>query len=89
MAETSSIEWTDATWNPVTGCSVVSPGCTNCYAMRLAGTRLQHHPSRAGLTTPSKAAIKRVRERVATEIRALRGSAARAVIARLNPIIPG
>jgi protein gp37 len=55
MAETSSIEWTDATWNPVTGCSVVSPGCTNCYAMRLAGTRLQHHPSRAGLTTMSKA----------------------------------
>lgn len=29
MAEKSSIEWTDATWNPVTGCSVVSPGCTN------------------------------------------------------------
>lgn len=55
MAEHSSIEWTDATWNPVTGCSVVSPGCTNCYAMRLAGGRLQHHPSRAGLTTPSKA----------------------------------
>ena len=55
MAETSSIEWTDATWNPVTGCSVVSPGCTNCYAMKLAGTRLQHHASRAGLTRPTKA----------------------------------
>lgn len=55
MAETSSIEWTDATWNPITGCSVVSPGCTNCYAMRLAGTRLKHHPSRAGLTVESKA----------------------------------
>lgn len=55
MAEHSSIEWTDATWNPVTGCSVVSPGCTNCYAMKLAGTRLQHHPSREGLTSPSKA----------------------------------
>jgi protein gp37 len=50
MAETSAIEWTDATWNIVTGCSVVSPACTNCYAMRLAGTRLKHHPSRAGLT---------------------------------------
>jgi protein gp37 len=35
MAETS-IEWTDATWNPVAGCSVLSPGCTNCYAMRMA-----------------------------------------------------
>jgi protein gp37 len=55
MADNTHIEWTDATWNPITGCSVVSPGCTNCYAMRLAGTRLQHHPSRAGLTTPSKA----------------------------------
>ncbi|HZS84191.1 MAG TPA: phage Gp37/Gp68 family protein [Stellaceae bacterium] len=55
MAETSLIEWTDATWNPVTGCSVVSPGCTNCYAMRLAGGRLARHPSRAGLTDASKA----------------------------------
>jgi protein gp37 len=35
VAETS-IEWTDATWNPVAGCSVLSPGCTNCYAMRMA-----------------------------------------------------
>lgn len=55
MAENSKIEWTDYTWNPITGCSVVSPGCTNCYAMRLAGTRLKHHPSRKGLTQPSKA----------------------------------
>ncbi|GAA5542460.1 phage Gp37/Gp68 family protein [Brucella sp. NBRC 113783] len=54
MADKTHIEWTDATWNPITGCSVVSPGCTNCYAMKLAGTRLQHHPSRAGLTNPSK-----------------------------------
>ena len=35
MAETS-IEWTDASWNPVAGCTVISPGCTNCYAMRMA-----------------------------------------------------
>ncbi|MGK9236396.1 DUF5131 family protein [Inquilinus limosus] len=35
MAE-SSIEWTDSTWNPVAGCSIVSAGCTNCYAMRMA-----------------------------------------------------
>lgn len=55
MADNSGIEWTDATWNPVTGCSVVSPGCTNCYAMGLAGTRLRNHPSRAGLTVDSKA----------------------------------
>lgn len=35
MAATE-IEWTDATWNPVAGCTVLSPGCTNCYAMRMA-----------------------------------------------------
>jgi protein gp37 len=32
----SSIEWTNATWNPMAGCTLVSPGCTNCYAMRMA-----------------------------------------------------
>lgn len=32
----SKIEWTGETWNPIVGCSVVSPGCTNCYAMRMA-----------------------------------------------------
>jgi protein gp37 len=35
MAETS-IEWTDATWNPVAGCSIVTAGCSNCYAMQMA-----------------------------------------------------
>lgn len=55
MADGSAIEWTDATWNPVTGCSVISPGCTNCYAMRLAGGRLKNHHSRRGLTRDSKA----------------------------------
>jgi protein gp37 len=45
MAGLSDIEWTDATWNPVSGCDIVSPGCTHCYAMRMAA-RLQamgHH----------------------------------------------
>ncbi len=36
MAGDSKIEWTDATWNPIVGCSIVSPGCTNCYAMKMA-----------------------------------------------------
>jgi protein gp37 len=36
----SSIEWTDATWNPLTGCTKISPGCKNCYAERMA-LRLQ------------------------------------------------
>lgn len=40
MATNSSIEWTEATWNPVTGCTKVSPGCKHCYAERLA-KRLQ------------------------------------------------
>jgi protein gp37 len=36
MATRSAIEWTEMTWNPVTGCSKISPGCTNCYAERMA-----------------------------------------------------
>jgi protein gp37 len=50
MADGTHIEWTDATWNVINGCTVLSPGCTNCYAMRLAGTRLRNSPSREGLT---------------------------------------
>ncbi len=40
MADHTAIEWTDATWNPVTGCSKISPGCKHCYAERLT-KRLQ------------------------------------------------
>jgi len=40
MGDKSAIEWTDATWNPVTGCTKISPGCKHCYAERLA-VRLQ------------------------------------------------
>jgi protein gp37 len=36
LAQKSDIEWTDATWNPVTGCTKVGPGCDNCYAERFA-----------------------------------------------------
>lgn len=36
MAEKSTIEWTDATWNPVRGCTKISPGCKHCYAQRFA-----------------------------------------------------
>jgi protein gp37 len=55
MADTS-IEWTDATWNPVAGCTVISPGCTNCYAMRMAA-RLDamRLPKYRGLTRKSGA----------------------------------
>src|ERR1041384_8817821 len=40
MAQGSAIEWTDSTWNPVTGCTKVSAGCKHCYAERMA-ERLQ------------------------------------------------
>lgn len=36
MSSTSQIEWTEATWNPVTGCTKISPGCKHCYAERMA-----------------------------------------------------
>lgn len=54
MAGLTDIEWADATWNPVTGCSMVSPGCTNCYAMRMAA-RLQsmRHPLYRDVTRKS------------------------------------
>lgn len=55
MADGTKIEWTDATANYVNGCTVYSPGCTNCYAMRLAGTRLRNHPTREGMTIDTKA----------------------------------
>lgn len=55
MSDGTKIEWADATVNAINGCSVTSPGCTNCYAMKLAGTRMKSHPTRAGLTVESKA----------------------------------
>ena len=36
MAQGSDIEWTESTWNPVTGCTKISPGCKHCYAKRMA-----------------------------------------------------
>lgn len=48
------IEWTDATWNPIGGCSIKSPGCSPCYAQQLAGTRLRNHPLYAGVTDQVK-----------------------------------
>ncbi len=41
MGEKTGIEWTDATWNPTTGCTKVSTGCDHCYAAELAGRRLR------------------------------------------------
>ncbi|MBX3031468.1 MAG: phage Gp37/Gp68 family protein [Chloroflexi bacterium] len=51
MSDKSAIEWTDATWNPITGCSKVSPGCANCYAetlsLRFGWSQLPWHPANA------------------------------------------
>ncbi|ACB80891.1 Gp37Gp68 family protein [Methylorubrum populi BJ001] len=56
MAQNSKIEWTEATWNPIVGCTIVSPGCTNCYAMKMAARLEAMGQSRyVGLTKPSKA----------------------------------
>jgi len=44
MADKSKIEWTESTWNPILGCSKISPGCKNCYAIRTAW-RLSHNPN--------------------------------------------
>lgn len=49
MGDASTIEWTDATWNPTVGCAHVSPGCDGCYAAREAFGRLSHLPTYAGL----------------------------------------
>lgn len=56
MADNTAIEWTDSTWNPTVGCSIISPGCTNCYAMKMAG-RLEAmgSPIYRGHTTKTKA----------------------------------
>lgn len=50
MADRSEIEWTDATWNPVTGCTKVSAGCDNCYAERLSERfrGVKNHPFERG-----------------------------------------
>lgn len=50
MAQNSEIEWTDATWNPVTGCTKVGPGCDNCYAERFAERwrGIPNHPYEQG-----------------------------------------
>lgn len=58
MADRSDIEWTEATWNPIAGCSVASTGCAKCYAMRRVAPRLAANPATphyAGTVEPSKA----------------------------------
>ena len=67
MADKSAIEWTDSTWNPVTGCTKVSPGCAHCYAEAITlrfkrggpflpgQSEIKPHPDRLGLPLSWKA----------------------------------
>ena len=55
MAEKTGIAWTHNTWNTTRGRSVVSPGCTNCYAIRWAGGLLAANPNYQDVTLGSKA----------------------------------
>jgi protein gp37 len=57
MRDRSPIEWTDSTWNPVTGCTRVSAGCDNCYAHRLAHGRLAAAYRRALPVVPTPANV--------------------------------
>lgn len=61
MSDRSAIEWTDATWNPVTGCTKISPGCAHCYA---EGITLRF--KKGGPYVPGKATIKLHPERLDT-----------------------
>ncbi len=54
VSGSTKIEWATHTWNPVTGCSRVSPGCDLCYAERLTAGRLKHIPVYVGLTEGGK-----------------------------------
>jgi protein gp37 len=72
MAENSSIEWTDCTWNPVTGCTRVSPGCDSCYAATMT-YRLESmgQPKYTGLTVLNKAGDRHFNGKVLTHDDAL------------------
>lgn len=59
MAETS-IEWTERSWNPIAGCSLVSPGCTNCYAMGIADRFKSAYVGRKWAGAPAEAMTRRV-----------------------------
>jgi len=54
MSDNTNIEWTDATWPVVTGCTHVSPGCDHCYAAKLTSGRLKHLPAYTGLAVAGK-----------------------------------
>lgn len=64
MADKSQIEWTDATWNPITGCTKVSPGCAYCYAERVT-LRFK----RGGPFLPGKATIQLHHDRLSMPTR--------------------
>ncbi len=73
MAQNSSIEWTDATWNPVRGCTKISPGCKHCYAETFAERfrGVKGHPYEQGFDlrlVPEKLCDQRLRKLLATKL---------------------
>jgi protein gp37 len=62
MGDGTKIEWTDATWNPIVGCSVISPGCTNCYAMTMA-SRIEAMDAGLGRVSHYAGTTKKVNDR--------------------------
>ncbi len=73
MGDKSGIEWTDATWNPVVGCTRVSAGCDNCYAVRSTRRLAGKLPLYQGLVNPGKGhfngTVREVRERLDQPLR--------------------
>lgn len=59
MAETA-IEWTERSWNPIVGCTIVSPGCTNCYAMAIAERFKHAYQGRPFAGAPAEAMTRKV-----------------------------
>jgi protein gp37 len=53
MSTKSTIEWTEQTWNPATGCTKVSPGCLNCYAEAMARRLAENQAQRLAQLSPN------------------------------------
>ena len=68
MATNSHIEWTDSTWNPVTGCTKISPGCKHCYAERMAQPTAGYGPGELPQRLRSDAATANARATAEMEV---------------------
>ena len=67
----SGIRWTGCVWNVFNGCTALSPGCANCYAARLAATRLKHLPQFSGLAETTNAGARWIPGKITFDEKAL------------------